>query len=123
MTKWQEKRRGPQPALAFGTPHRFIGFRPGDPTVGELPAQVPPPATQPADDSTPQVVRLRDWSMQQLLAEAAITLAADPFADLLPQPPGRFAAPRGSHAMAPIATCCFGAKKSVAAIERREPLS
>lgn len=62
---------------------RFIGHKPGDPTVGELPSSELPPAPEGC-----KVIRLSEWSTQQLLQEAATTLSRDPFADLLPDPPG-----------------------------------
>ena len=63
-----------------------MGYVPGDPTAGEPPAQLPPPLHTPPEGAT--VMRLSEWSYDRLLAEAATTQTSDPFADLLPDPPG-----------------------------------
>lgn len=65
---------------------RVIGFRPGDPTAGPLPATMPAPLVPPPAGM--QRVDLRRMSMEELHAAAAATQPRDVFAALLPDPPG-----------------------------------
>jgi hypothetical protein len=59
----------------------FIGFVEGDPTVGELTAELPPSA---AAGAPPVVIDLARWSEDALLAEAATTITAATYDCVLP---------------------------------------
>lgn len=65
----------------------YIGFRKGDPECEEAPATLPPPKASVADNT--EVIDLRFTTQKQLfdLCESSRP-ARDPFAALLPVPPG-----------------------------------
>jgi hypothetical protein len=66
---------------------RDVGYRPGDPSAQVPPAEMPPPV-HPMDAET-EVINLAEWTDERLMAAAVETLGGtDPFAALLPDPPG-----------------------------------
>eukprot|EP00887_Chlorella_sp_A99_P006411 scaffold3.g6411.t1 len=68
----------------------FIGYQPGDPTLGPLPGALPPPSAAGAGPggAAPKLVMLKEWSQERLMAEAAATIDGfDPYGSVFPQPP------------------------------------
>jgi ARID/BRIGHT DNA binding domain len=70
--------------------YRSIGLRPSDPTVLELPDELPSPlhpANCNSDASDVELIDLSEWTQERLNDLAATTAPKDPFSTLLSEPP------------------------------------